>query len=36
MAQAGDKRLEAPDFIDFPRGATFQKKRICLLNLAGK
>jgi hypothetical protein len=28
IAQAGDKRLKAPDFIGFPRAATFQKKRI--------
>src|ERR1700757_3716554 len=28
MAQTGDKRLKVPDFIGFPRVATFQKKRI--------
>jgi hypothetical protein len=28
MAQTGDKRLKAPDFIGFSRVATFQKKRI--------
>jgi len=27
-AQAGDKRLKAPDFIGFPKVATFQKNRI--------
>jgi hypothetical protein len=28
MAQTGDKRLKVPDFIGFPRVATFQKKRL--------